>query len=266
MLYDSIKEHTHKDLTMNKQRIAAAWVVVFSFSGLISGAAHASQGLYTNGQWDPACSQCWPTPRTDKNNHCQPTDCAVQGYYHCKQQNPPLEIDDDPRLIALIKSGECTHISNEALTAGESGYVNSMHFCAVVLDKMAGRFVMPPQSQDAARFKMDFYITHFKASVLGNAQAQLKLAMDYDLGLGTQQNRKMATDLYGKAAKQGIPFAQYAIAARYAYGISMPKDKDKAIAWLNKVLTNKPHAPADKQAQELVAPCAIQLIGRLTPS
>ncbi|VVC75686.1 hypothetical protein AQUSIP_09760 [Aquicella siphonis] len=228
--------------------------------------AKTSGGLYMNGQWDPACSQCWPTPRTDKNNHCKPSDCAVQGYYHCQQQNPPLSVDDDPRLISLIKSGQCTYVSRENLSAGEISYLNSMKLCTQVLDKMAGRFTLPANPADASKLKVDFYLTHFKASILGSAYAQLKLAMDYDIGMGTQQNRAKATELYREAAKKGLPFAQYAIAARYAYGITVPKDKEQAIMWLNKALTTKPATQADKKARDMVEPCAIKLIERLTPT
>lgn len=223
-------------------------------------------GLYTNGQWDAACSQCWSSPRTAQNNHCTPKDCAIQGYYHCKQQNPPLAMDDDPRMITLIKSGECTYAPSLSLNEGEATYVKSMQVCMNVLDKMAGRYTLPPNPTDAAKLKVDFFLTHFKATVLGSASAQLKLAMDYDTGMGTQQNRSKATQLYNEAAIKGIPFAQYAIAARYAYGISMPKDTDKAIAWLKKALNNKPTTTADKKAHELVTPCAIKLMERLTPT
>ena len=235
-------------------------------SSLVVISAANAAGLYTNGKWDEACGKCWPSPRMDKNNHCKPSDCAIQGFYHCKPQDPPLAVDDDQRLIGLIKSGECTYVANLSLNEGETGYVNSMKFCTHVLDKMAGRFNLPANPKDAAKLKMDFYLTNFKASILGNAYAQLKLAMDYDVGVGTTQDRDKATLLYSRAAMKGVPFAQYAIGARYAYGISMPKDKDKAIMWLNKALNNHPVSKADKDSQSLVAPCAMKLIGRLTPT
>lgn len=228
--------------------------------------ADSTAGLYMNGQWDPACAQCWPSPRTAKNNHCKPTDCAVQGYYHCKMQNPPLSVDDDPRLITLIQSGECTYAPSVSFNAGEAEYIQSLNFCTKVLDKMAGRFNLPANPEDVARKKIDFYLTHFKASVFGSAGDQLRLATDYDLGIGTTQNRARATELYKAAAQKGIPFAQYAIAARYAYGIAMPKDTDMAISWLNKAINNKPMSKADQKAQAMVTPCAIKLIERLTPS
>lgn len=228
--------------------------------------AQTTNGLYMNGLWDPACSKCWPSPRTPHNNHCKPSDCAVQGNYHCKMQNPPLAIDDDPRLISLIKSGECTYAPHESLSQGEASYVQSLKLCVSVLDKMAGRFTLPADSTDAAREKLSFYLTHFKANILGSASDQLKLAINYDVGVGTKQDRNKANELYSAAAKKGVPFAQYAIGARYAYGISMPKNKEKAIMWLHKALTNKPITEADKKAQEVVAPCAIKLIERLTPT
>lgn len=237
-------------------------VLSFSFA---SSAAEEYVGFYTNGQWDPACSTCWPSPRTASNNHCTPKDCAIQGYYHCKMQKPRLAIDDDPRLISLIKSGECVYAPRAAMSQDELAYVDSIKMCSTVLDKMAGRFVMP-ENEKAAKMRMDFYLTNFKASILGSANDQLKLAIDYDIGLGIQQNRLKATEHYIQAAKMGAPFAQYAVAARYAYGISLEKDSEKALSWLHKVLSNKPITQADKQAQSIVTPCAIQLVERLTPT
>jgi Sel1 repeat len=228
--------------------------------------AQETSGLYMNGQWDPACGKCWPSPRTDKNNHCKPADCAIQGNYHCKTQNPPLAVDDDPRLISLIKSGECTYAPSVSLNEGESSYLASLKVCTAVLDKMAGRYTMPSDAGDSSRKKIDFYLTEFKASVLGNVSDQLKLAMNYDAGIGTRQDRNKATELYRMAANKGDPLAQYAIAARYAYGISMPKDKDEAIRWLHKALNNKPVTEDGKKAQVMVSPCAIKLIERLTPT
>jgi len=242
------------------------WVIIsFIFTSSLLHAEHAT-GLYMNGQWDSACAKCWPAPRTAKNNHCKPADCAVQGYYHCKMQNPPLAMDDDPRLISLIKSGDCTYTSGETLKEGEADYVRSLSYCTRVLDKMAGRFIHPPNSQDTARNKIDFYFTHARASIFGSSKDQLKLAMDYDMGFGTRQDRDKATMLYHAAAKKGLPFAQYALAARYAYGISMPKNRESAIEWLNKAINSKPGTQADQKAQEMVIPCAIKLIERLTPS
>lgn len=247
---------------IKKILLSASFICLFPLSSY----AESSSGLYTNGQWDSACAKCWSSPHTSANNHCKPSDCAIHGYYHCKQQNPPLAVDDDPRLISLIHAGECTYVPKTALNEGEANYIESMKYCTHVLDKMAGRFTFPANPHDASRFKMDFYLTHFKATALGSPAAHMSLAMKYDLGVGTQQDREKATEMYQKAATKGLPFAQYAMAARYAYGITLPKDKDKAIMWLNKVLHDKPLTQDDQKSQALVAPCAIKMIERLTPS
>jgi hypothetical protein len=251
---------------MEINKLARMLFVISGFCFASSYVNAENAGLYMNGQWDPACAKCWPLPRTDSNNHCKPSDCALQGHYRCKMQNPPLAMDDDPRLISLIKSGQCTYAPSVSFNTGEASYIKSLNYCNKVLDKMAGRYVLPGEDSNAARNRVDFYFTHFKASIFGRSQDQLKLAMDYDLGLGTRQDRSKATELYQVAADKGVPFAQYAIAARYAYGISMEKDKGKAIGWLNKTINNKPMTQADRKAQEMVTPCAIKLIERLTPS
>lgn len=251
---------------MEIRQVAKAVILTAGLAFSMTGLAEDSVGFFTNGQWDPACSKCWPSPRTSQNNHCTPKDCAIQGFYHCKLQNPPLAIDDDPRLLGLIQSGQCSYVPKSAMNKQELEYVEGMKICSNVLDKMAGRFNLPANEEDASKLRIDFYLTNFKANVLGSSYDQLKLAIDYDIGMGTAQDRNKATVLYDHAAKKGVPFAQYAIAARYAYGISVPKDKDKAIMWLHKALNNKPTTNADKKAQAIVAPCAIKLIERLTPT
>jgi hypothetical protein len=275
LIYAKLEEssfHKTKGYNMEMHRITRTLLVISGLcviSSVVSAqavSAHEATGLYMNGQWDAECGKCWPSPRTGKNNQCKPMDCAIQGNYHCKMQNPPLEMDDDPRLISLIKSGQCTYAPRASLSAGEAGYVKSLQLCTSVLDKMAGRFTLPANPEDAARQKVDFYLTRIKASVFGSASDQLKLAINYDIGIGTQQDRSKATELYKTAAVKGAPFAQYAIGARYAYGISMPKNKEKAIMWLNKAINNKPQTAADTKAQEMIAPCAMRLIERLTPT
>jgi hypothetical protein len=238
-------------------------LVTFSLSTITTA---AEVGFYTYAQWDPACQKCWPEPRVASNNHCQPSDCAIPGYYHCQMQDPPLAIDDDPRLVSLVHSGECQYVPRAVMSQDEKNYVNNMQVCTHVLDKMAGRFVLPANTNDASRMRVDFYLTSFKASVLGSAKEQLKLAINYDIGTGTAQNRQKATELYKKAAEKGSPFAQYAIAARYAYGISVPQSTEQALTWLKKALANHPTSKVDREAQAMVTPCAINLVGRLTPS
>lgn len=252
---------------MKITRFAGMLVLFSSLAGFaVTAAAKETLGLYTNGQWDPACAACWPEPRTAANNHCTPKDCAIQGFYHCKMQHPRLAIDDDPRMIALIKSGDCTYAPKSSMSKDELDYVGGLKVCETVLDKMAGRFTLPANAHDASRMKGDFYLTTFKAYVLGSSYDQLKLAIDYDIGQGTKQNREKATQLYDKAAQTGSPFAQYAISARYAYGIGVSQDNEKALVWLDKILKNHPRTTADKKAQAVVEPCAIKLMERLTPS
>src|SRR5207253_6775811 len=139
---------------MEVKKVSRSLLMLASFcfiSSVVS--AQSTTGLYMNGQWDNACAKCWPSPRTPKNNHCKPEDCALQGYYHCKMQNPPLSVDDDPRLFSLIQSGQCTYAPSVSFNAGEAEYIKSLNFCINVLDKMAGRFNLPADPKDVARVK-----------------------------------------------------------------------------------------------------------------
>src|SRR5438132_1630119 len=114
------KGHRIEEVYMETNKVSRSLLIIASLCFIPSlVSAQSTTGLYMNGQWDSACAKCWSSPRTAKNNHCKPGDCAVQGYYHCKLQNPPLAVDDDPRLIPLIQSGQCTYAPSVSFNEGE---------------------------------------------------------------------------------------------------------------------------------------------------
>ena len=215
--------------------------------------------LYMNGLWDSSCDHCWPSPQTLQNNHCKPKDCAVQGYYHCKNQHPPLALDDDPRLISLIKNGQCIYAPKLSMSEAESAYVNKIYLCTAILDRIAGRFNFPPQKTIDPEEKIIFLrlsevVNHLKIPI-----DEVKLAMLFDAGKGTVQDRNKAMELFTQTANEGLPLAQYIVGARYAYGISVPQNIEMATYWLNKAMTTKP----SNKLEELASPCAGILIARL---
>jgi TPR repeat protein len=66
----------------------------------------------------------------------------------------------------------------------------------------------------------------------GEARAQLRLAMMYDIGNGVAQDIVEAVRWYGRAAEQGLPAAQAAIGTAYARGEAVSLDYTLADMWL----------------------------------
>ena len=68
----------------------------------------------------------------------------------------------------------------------------------------------------------------------GNAEAQYKLAVCYEDGHGTEEDREKAFEWYKKSAEQGKVEAQYKLAECYECGSGTEKDEEKAFEWYKK--------------------------------
>ncbi|MDO9169079.1 MAG: J domain-containing protein [Methylobacter sp.] len=68
----------------------------------------------------------------------------------------------------------------------------------------------------------------------GDAKAQFKLGVMYDLGQCVTQNYTQALSWYLKAAEQGNSNAQYSCAIKYQSGQGVPQDQTKAAYWYRK--------------------------------
>jgi TPR repeat protein len=61
----------------------------------------------------------------------------------------------------------------------------------------------------------------------GNAVAQLRLALLHYHGHGVRENNAVALQWFERAARQGLPDAQYHLGNMYAYGfVALPADAD----------------------------------------
>jgi len=65
----------------------------------------------------------------------------------------------------------------------------------------------------------------------GNPQAQYRLGMLFDQGLGVAKNLVEASEWYRKAAVQGYALAQYNLGDMYYKGEGVPKDSTMAASW-----------------------------------
>ena len=72
----------------------------------------------------------------------------------------------------------------------------------------------------------------------GNAMAQNKLGIHYELGLGITQDDAEAVKWYRLAAEQGYAEAQFNLAEMYAAGRGINQNKTTAKAWYEKACNN----------------------------
>ena len=71
-------------------------------------------------------------------------------------------------------------------------------------------------------------------SEAGNAEAQNKLAMMYQRGIGIPQDPAEALKWYRRAADDGYTFAQYNLGAMYQKGVCIQQDSPEALKWYRK--------------------------------
>ena len=67
----------------------------------------------------------------------------------------------------------------------------------------------------------------------GDATAQYKLGLVYDVGVGAEQDLDKAAVWYHRAADQGHAAAQFNLGLMYANGRGVPQDFVQAHMWLN---------------------------------
>ena len=65
----------------------------------------------------------------------------------------------------------------------------------------------------------------------GNAEAQYKLGLTYDMGEEVDQDYKKAFELYEKSAQQGLASSQNKLGSMYRYGKGVEVNHAKATEW-----------------------------------
>jgi hypothetical protein len=67
----------------------------------------------------------------------------------------------------------------------------------------------------------------------GDPDAEYKLGLAYDVGVGAPQDVAQAAAWYERAAEQGHPGAQFSLGLMYSNGRGVPQDLVRAHMWLN---------------------------------
>lgn len=81
----------------------------------------------------------------------------------------------------------------------------------------------------------------------GLPDAQYKLAVMYDLGLGVPQNHTEAFKWYGKAADLGHADAQNNLGIMYETGLGVPRDYVQALVWFHLATSRFPASEQEKR-------------------
>jgi TPR repeat protein len=89
-----------------------------------------------------------------------------------------------------------------------------------------GRWAGDSKSEDVRR--------DLSAAKSGDASAQFKMGLRYDLGVGVPQNYNESVNWLRKAAEQGLAEAQYNLGSMYAGGLGVPQDFTEAVQWFRK--------------------------------
>ena len=80
-------------------------------------------------------------------------------------------------------------------------------------------------------------------ATLGSAEACHRLGWRYRNGEGEPQDFRAAAGWFERAAKKGLPKAQYDLGVLYFYGLGVPSDSAQAVAWLEPAAARN-YAPA----------------------
>lgn len=213
-------------------------IIVLLVTLVFTSLTMANTPFYWNGHWDSQCSKCWPAPQGYNNDRCTSKDCVLQGYYQCQPQYPPLKKSNDPRIVQLIKGGQCTFYSLKKMsTAQITQTVGLPTICRMKMQfwLMVDRFGKPiKEHKHAIDWKMRLmqYIVGLKAKE-NNPDAQVFMAIMYMSGYGVTADRNKAMKLYLKAAKEGNLTAQFVLGMAYRLGLGVIPSNKKSLYWLS---------------------------------
>ena len=99
----------------------------------------------------------------------------------------------------------------------------------------------PQDSVDTLRMKAE----------RGDPEAEYKLGLAYDVGVGAPQDLGQAAAWYERAAEQGHAGAQFSLGLMYGNGRGVPQDLVRAHVWLN--LAAAASQPRARSERDLVA-------------
>jgi len=85
----------------------------------------------------------------------------------------------------------------------------------------------------------------------GDPEAEYKIGLAYDVGIGAPQDLAQAAAWYTSAAEQGQAAAQFSLGLMYANGRGVPQDLVRAHMWLN--LAAAASQPGARSERDVVA-------------
>jgi uncharacterized protein len=85
----------------------------------------------------------------------------------------------------------------------------------------------------------------------GDPEAEYKLGLAYDVGVGAPQDVAQAAAWYERAAEQGHAGAQFSLGLMYGNGRGVPQDLVRAHMWLN--LAAAASQPGARSERDLIA-------------
>jgi len=91
---------------------------------------------------------------------------------------------------------------------------------------MEAGYIRTPNAEEVKR--------DLSAAERGDASAQFKLALRYDLGHGVPQNHTESVKWLRKASEQGFAEAQYNLGSMYESGLGVPQNSTEAVQWFSK--------------------------------
>ena len=91
-----------------------------------------------------------------------------------------------------------------------------------------------PPGRWAGDSKSEAVRRDLSAAKTGDASAQFKMGLRYDLGAGVPKSYTESVKWLRKAAEQGLAEAQYNLGSMYAGGLGTPQDSTEAVQWFRK--------------------------------
>jgi TPR repeat protein len=92
-------------------------------------------------------------------------------------------------------------------------------------------------AQNSDRQKREF-AECMKAARIGVPEAQYQVGLMYAHGMGVNKNLGKAIEWISKAAERGVLSAQYLLATRYEAGVGVQRDMRQAVLWFEKAAHN----------------------------
>jgi TPR repeat protein len=153
------------------------------------------------------------------------------------------------RLVGRATSARFWVVAALALLAGSVG-ARGIALASVLSRATAGE-LRPEPLRTAGAEQLESTETLRRKAERGDPEAEYKLGLAYDVGIGAPQDLAQAAAWYSSAAEQGYAAAQFSLGLMYANGRGVPQDLVRAHVWLN--LAAGAQQPGARSERDLIA-------------